>query len=200
MAFLGIGPGRCGTMSLAKMLNGCRKVWAIHEEYRIALNVMDIISAADRESWRPFWNIGFIGLSWTRNVMHARRYLPDCPVVCLHRPKDEVVASFAKTAITKLNATGWGEPEIPDGEETAKHWDKCEEAMLAVPEPVLHVETKNLSADDTIKEIFSFVGIPESHQVMPEKRVWNTREHQCRANERRAAIHQTAATAAPASL
>ena len=41
--FVGLGPGRCGTMSLAQIVNGCRHTWAIHEDYPVA--------NADLEGW-----------------------------------------------------------------------------------------------------------------------------------------------------
>ena len=179
MSFLGIGPGRCGTLSLSKILGSCRNVLSVHEDYSLAGSIIEMTAVMNRT--QGSWNVGFIGASWTPQVVAVRDRLPRCPVICLHRDKQEVIDSFGVTLIINSDGMQPTGEELLTPEAIADRWEMCELSMAAVPAPVMHLRTEDLNSDGKLYELFEFVGIPEDDRNYPENRRWNKRHLQVAA-------------------
>lgn len=193
-AFLGIGPGRCGSMSLASILNHVENIIVFHEQYEYAAHMMDIFNSQYKETsegdWGKPWYVGFIGMGWTRYARRIREdYFEDMPVICQHRPKDEVVASFKKVLMVPgRDPLSFGKAEVPSEEKIAEHWEFVEEIMSTITPPVLHLTHPNvLSTDSGLTQVYEFLSIPLNRRVYPKIRHINTREQQNEQKERRTA-------------
>jgi sulfotransferase family protein len=96
---LGLGTGRCGTRSLANLLNRQPRTRITHEEPpRLPWNVKDrdaICRRLDRmQQTRQGEVIGDVASYFLPYAERAIEYSPSIRLVCLKRPRDEVVQSF----------------------------------------------------------------------------------------------------------
>ncbi|HQU43073.1 MAG TPA: hypothetical protein PK867_09680, partial [Pirellulales bacterium] len=116
-----IGSGRCGTLSLKEVLSQQPDTHATHEDPPLL--------PWRRENGRPIMEQRFV--RWRRRWTHpvvadvASFYLPyleeaiarepDIRIVCLKRPREEVVESFGKwlAATNPLQINHWAERPAP---------------------------------------------------------------------------------------
>lgn len=102
---IGLGTGRCGTRSLAKMFNSHPDIDAWHEQKcllwnfdeKIAKRVIDRMLNGDG---RKKCDVGYYWLNYTDFLINEY----DAKMVCLKRKKQEVVESFMATRYNPM----WG--------------------------------------------------------------------------------------------
>lgn len=109
---IGFGTGRCGTASLAKLLNGCKGASVSHEfrerndpHYRLAWSFIP------KEAYRRVNKLRVIKANIVGDIAHYYlNYIPylighlsNLKLIYLHRPKPEVVKSFLR----KTYKTHW---------------------------------------------------------------------------------------------
>ena len=201
--FVGIGTGRCGTTSLAYIIDGCRNVKATHERwsllwYGVDDRVGDMIRDF-RESSKNGVLVGDVGQSIGRNVGHLRASFPDLKVICLHRPRDEVIKSFHDYGWQKLrpdDKRAWMDKcyetkdsfvarsikcfPVIDGytvdQACGFYWDYYEAMMADIKHPVFHIQTDELNDDSKIHLMFDFLEIPDADRNLIHKRKHWTKE------------------------
>jgi len=198
-AFIGIGPGRCGTQSLARIVGACHNTYVSHEAfpsewYENSPNIGKLILAF-KQGIHPNWPdaapgglVGEVSCNLLPKIQAIRDPLPDLGIVCLHRPKAEVVESFLRwlkryslrpcdrlfNNPDRLNAR----LPIIDAATAAQswgfYWEMAEEIMRMVKPPVLHMHTKSLNDDFSVKNLFDFLDMPMCDRVLTDRRKWNS--------------------------
>lgn len=176
--FIGTGPGRCGTKSLARILNELPGVKCWHEHYfRVKhYNTLDVQRMFALFTAHPAQLTGEVGVLWLMFIPLLRLQFPLFPVVCLHRPKDEVVESFSQRIKRRnkpwlLNLLGRVDQVTPDF--FAAHWEWAEGQMKQIGPPVHHMEVNDLNDDGKLNELCDFLEIPEAQRRFPTERKHN---------------------------
>jgi len=183
MRFLGVGPGRCGTQSLANVLG------ARHEEHRFPWvpddesTKMARCLAHDKEA--------YVGWTYLSHVQILRQYRPLLPIICIHRSRKDTVISHARICSgmdrisllgrtimgpTKLNAAY---PEL-DVEPGARAWgvwfDLVEDMMFQIPAPKFDFHMPGLNSDYDLGILCDWLrdqdALPAGHKI-PENRRWD---------------------------
>lgn len=121
----GIGTGRCGTESLATLLNQQKRSRVTHERYRWRLawehsesQVDSILNKEPAKSERASDLYGDVAYSWLPYIDLIMRFNPEAKVICLKRDKDATVNSWLKTPYNH-----W---QKHDGNEYSfGHWSRC---------------------------------------------------------------------------
>ena len=99
---LGIGSGRCGTLSLARLLNQQPDVQASHEEPPLlpwsgadaARVIGERFARMRRQREAPILgDVASFYLPYLDEIIAAE---PEVRIICLKRPREEVVASFCR--------------------------------------------------------------------------------------------------------
>src|SRR5437667_11423287 len=98
---LGIGSGRCGTRSLANLLNRQPGTRVTHEEPpRLPWRIPHARAMAQRlaqiERSRQEQVVGDVALYYLPYVEQAIEHSPDVRILCLKRPREEVIESFCR--------------------------------------------------------------------------------------------------------
>ena len=105
--FIGMGSGRCGTRSLAKLIGRCKNTYVTHEAfpsawYKTEAPIGQLILGMKRgvhPCWpdaRPGGLVGEVSCGLISHYRALREPIPDLKIVCMHRHKDEVVESFLR--------------------------------------------------------------------------------------------------------
>jgi len=95
---IGMGSGRCGTRSLAEMLNNHSEISCTHEKHILLwmINTIDANKAIEKifagSNKEISGDVGYYWLNYTHFLVN--KY--DAKIVCLKRDKDAVVRSFMK--------------------------------------------------------------------------------------------------------
>lgn len=191
--FLGIGTGRCGTMSLAGIVGACENARVTHEHgpYRSPWDRLDDAAldrfVADAQAASASGTIfGDVALYWLPHVEAVRARLPDLKVVCLKRDRTQTVASFLK------KCPGWSplrekdracDPEWFDlfptlpiddlAEGWGAYWDNYYRQAELIP-GVIHVHTGDLDDDMAATGLLNALGVPADRQRLPKLRRLNT--------------------------
>ena len=195
---LGIGTGRCGTASLAKVLN----------------QQSDAVCSFDEPPLLPWQHTDgprVIRERFARFRLHGKKRLlgdcasfylpyiedaiaaePDIRIVCLKRPREEVVASFCQwldqtmplptNHWAKQPAPGWHHDpvrtrtypqyDMQNREEgVRRYWDeyyqRVGELIERYPEHIRLFDTyEALNTEAGLRELLGFVGIPPERQVL----------------------------------
>jgi hypothetical protein len=173
--FLGVGPGRCGTESLAQILNTADGVRVTHENYpttdRLLIDSAAMLSQI-REGTEDL--IGWVGTLWLTFVHIVRIQFPEIPVLCLHRDRDAVVRSFMNRQRVRgglpwiINIQGVV-PELTPGY-LVRHWEWAEAQMSHIRPPVLHLDVEDLNDNVALAAIYDFLRVPDACRSFPEKR------------------------------
>lgn len=194
--FIGIGPGRCGTASLARIIGACKNVSVSHEGfpspwYAPGPNIGKLILAMKSGE-----HTGDVSCILLPHVQQIRDPVRNLKVICLHRHKAEVVKSFCSCAPpSNLRPSDRALRERDYPEVVARfpvidaatpeqawgfYWEMSEELMRKVKEPVLHIQMRSLNDDFTVRNIFEFLDIPPEDVVMIDRRIWNSSEEHLR--------------------
>lgn len=195
---LGMGTGRCGTHTLAELLNRQPDASFTHEQPPLLpwRPVPDWSAIRERlrrlRGTRPQRLIGDVALFYLPYVEEAIALEPEIRVICLERPREEVVASFCRWADTihPLPTDHWAD-EPPAGwhhdpiwsrifpkyagltsreERIGRYWDEYhrEAAELArrYPANVRIFPTEALNVEAGVRDILTFAGVPSDRQVV----------------------------------
>lgn len=174
-SFIGVGPGRCGSLSLAKILDECDGVKCTHEAFHTTEHyTLDICEMLLRMEPKNDGKLhGQVGAMWLGVLPFIRLQFPQIKVVCLHRDRDAVVASFLKRQ--KVRERPWilnpiGVLDRVNREFLEQHWHWCERQMARLEEPVFHMATDDLNSDSILCRLFEFLEIPKAARQFPHRR------------------------------
>ncbi len=99
---IGLGTGRCGTTSLASLLNSAKGCGVTHEEDRIRTHLSwdfsrdGIEKALKTMESRPEGVVGDVAFYYLPYVAHIAEARPDTTFICLRRDREETVESYMK--------------------------------------------------------------------------------------------------------
>ena len=197
---LGMGTGRCGTHTLADLLNLQPDSSFTHEQPPLlpwdpapGKPVIQERLARIRRT-RPQRFVGDVSLFYLPYVEDAIAAEPGVKIICLERPKEEVVASFCKWSDTVHPlptdhwavepAPGWHHDPLwtrifPQYAEPAsredrirRYWDEYHDRSTELagrfPDSVRTFPTDALNSEVGVRDILKFAGIPPDLQkVVP---------------------------------
>lgn len=195
---LGIGSGRCGTFSLAGVLSQQPETSVSHEERPLLPWAKPEGVPGIRERMERIRNtrkervVGDVASFYLPYVEEAIQLDSDIRVVCLKRPRHEVVASFCKwvDAVHPLPTNHWTQDPPPgwyhdadwtrifpqyeteDREEgIGRYWDeyyeKVDDLMRRYPEHIRQFDTDEaLNTEEGVRSLLTFIGIPEERQIL----------------------------------
>jgi hypothetical protein len=195
MAFVGIGTGRCGTVTLAHIVKACRTTMVSHEHPGYSppwqgdatpaiASFIRHARAADRNGRV----MGEVALYWLPHVERLRASLPELKVICLKRDKEATIASMMRkvpgyTLVRpedRAHNPEWWDLfptiEAPTIESAWSRYYDFYYEQAGQLENVLHVRTEDLDHDETAVAIFDYLEIPESDRAYPDHRRHNTGE------------------------
>ena len=195
---LGIGTGRCGMSSLAKILNQQPDMVCSHEEPPLLPWHHADGQDAVRQRFARFRLhgqaslLGDVASFYLPYLEEALSAEPEIRIVCLKRPRKEVVASFCRwlddafplptNHWAKRPAPGWHHDphwtrlyphyDTPHREEgIGRYWDEYYTRVEAIaerrPENIRIFDTyEALNTETGMRELLSFVGVPPDQQVL----------------------------------
>ncbi len=195
---LGIGSGRCGASSLAAVLNQQPGVQVTHEEPPLLPWKREPGERVIRERLARFRRtrdahlVGDVASFYLPYLEDAIAVEPGIRIVCLKRPREEVIESFCRwleranplptNHWAKTPGSGWHHDpirtrifpqyETQDRREgIARYWDeyyaRVSQLMARYSDQVRLFETKRaLNTEDGLRELLGFVGIPPEQQVL----------------------------------
>lgn len=172
MTVIGTGTGRCGTQSLAKLLDKCQYFRCTHERFPHMPYEFD---TDIYERWKQTFTSPNQGDVALYHGWHLERYaqdFPDAKFIVMRRNKDDVVESFL--SLTEGTRNHWHDP-VDDGWDTrfptynhlskaeaiAQYWEDYYAHIKSLDIPILMVELEEFNSKKTHKEIFDWCEIPE---------------------------------------
>ena len=192
---LGLGTGRCGTLSLARLLDrqpGCR---ATHEEPPLlAWDAEDpgkwVRARFGRMRRRGGAVVADVASFYLPYVEAALDQEPTLRVVCLERPRAEVVDSFARWmgTVLPLPTNHWAAsppdgvyhdpvwsrifPKYPETDLAAcvgRYWDEYRDRVADLarrhPGRVRVFPTESLNAEAGVRDLLRFAGFPDEGMI-----------------------------------
>lgn len=169
MIWVGVGTGRCGTQSLAKIFGVRHEAW----QPRYAMPALDV-----EAHWREHKESQVSAfLTWHWEVL--REVQPNLHIVCLHRDEESTVQSFLRVN----NGVYRGMPWFPDfrvpydsAEEKWRRYVRAlEDVMLQITEPVFHLRTEQLNDDSVLCRLAEWLEIEAFDPAhLPGDRVWDS--------------------------
>lgn len=195
---LGIGSGRCGTLSLARVLNQQPDAQSSYEEPPLLPWNRTDGERLLRERFARFRRmgkariLGDVASFYLPYIEDAIAVEPDIRIVCLRRPREEVVASFCEWLDQTLPlptnhwarqpAPGWHHDpnrtriypqyETQNREEGIRryldeYYQRVEELRRRYPEHIRLFDTyEALNTEGGLRELLTFVGIAPERQVL----------------------------------
>jgi hypothetical protein len=194
----GLGSGRCGTGSLAKLLDKQPGIWAQHEgefcpwEKELVAFYQSLIRLVSKSTEMRIANVAFY---WKNYLSEIFRDLNDPKIIVLQRKREEVIESFASMyhgknhwsdpfgknfdgknpGITPLGAM-WPKYDLSKKDAIGQYWDEYYQGidfwMNKFPENMIIVQMKDLfHKEETQREILRFLEIPESEMVI-DTEIW----------------------------
>lgn len=182
--FLGVGTGRCGTNSLAKIVGACKKTNVTHELFRIpwyeATEDLGHCIRLMREDRQSGIIRGEVSCHMLPHIEGLRDPLGSLNVVCLHRDKYDFVESaeanlkeLLRPGDQKRGISGQLYPVIDavDSRQAWEFWWEFVEATMGeITPPVFHMQMADLNKDHRLIALYDFLGIPQENRVLPEIR------------------------------
>lgn len=195
---LGMGTGRCGTRSLAALLDQQAGSRVTHEQWPLLPWATSDTDALIRErlgrmrQQRTEPLIGDVASFYLPYVAAALRLDPAVCVVCLQRPREEVIRSFEAwlDKVHPLNTDHWSKTPAPGwhhepvytrifpqydtqnrAEGIGRYWDEYAQRAAALAEQypdrvrVLNMQ-QALNTAEGQRDLLGFVGIPPERQVV----------------------------------
>ena len=194
---LGMGAGQCGTVLLAQILDKQPDARVTHEQpallpWNRRPGVPGIRERLQRLlATSKAGLVGDVASFYLPYADEAIEFDRQVRIVCLRRPRDEVVASFCtfldQAAPFPINhwaqqpGPGWYHDPIwtrtfpqydtPDREEGLRrywdeYYDRAEELARRFSDNLRLWDTETLTSDEGVREVLSFVGIPRDQQVV----------------------------------
>lgn len=198
---LGIGTGRCGTVSLFKILNIQKDSRATHESepilpWKFSKKKIDLkIGSILKRKEKFISDVGFYYLSYIEYILSK---WPSTKIICLKRNKQEVVRSYMDKTKGRNHwmihdGTKWAEDKkwsicfpkynIKSKEEAiARYWEdyykKIKKLCKKYPKNIrIWDMNEGLNKEKGIKEILFFIGLPEKDQRLKIKIKANQTSH-----------------------
>ena len=195
---LGIGTGRCGTASLARVLNQQPDAQASYEERPLlpwkaadARRVLKERFARFRQNGKARL-LGDVASFYLPYLEDAISLEPDIRIVCLKRPREEVVTSFCEwlDQTMPLPTNHWARQPAPGWhhdpnrtrlypqydtqnreEGIRRYWNeyygRVEELVRRYPEQIRLLDTyESLNTESGLRDLLAFVGIPPEQQAL----------------------------------
>ena len=134
--FIGTGSGRCGTMSLAELVNGCKGVNVFHE-LKAKENPEEILSYErdEKQLLRKLKLleslegslVGDVALYYLNHIDWFFQHLSNLKVIYIWRNKEEVVDSYIRKTEQRVLLNHWWSEERKKGTSYVLHhrWDKA---------------------------------------------------------------------------
>lgn len=192
---IGFGTGRCGTKSLAAILNACNGARVLHERWvpnwynpnhtksNRVLRFLDRRAESGRLA-------GVVSFALLPRVEEYRTIIPDLKLVCLHRSKEETVGSFLRwcegVSRTKPHSySGKRSKElnghfkkfpIIDAYDTRQAWEfywEYYEKWARSIEGVYHIDMYDLNDKNKVARLFDYLEIPKDDR----KYIGSTHRH-----------------------
>jgi hypothetical protein len=194
---LGLGAGQCGTMLLAQILNKQPHTKVTHEQPPLLPWVCKPGAPGIRERLERLRatnrarRIGDVASFYLPYVEEAIAFDPTIRLVCLKRPREEIVAGFCRfldqhapfptNHWAKEPAPGWSHDpfwthtfpqyDTPDRVEgIGRYWDeyytRADELVRRFPEQFRVFDTGVLTGEDGVREVLTFAGVPREEQVV----------------------------------
>jgi hypothetical protein len=205
--FIGVGTGRCGSHTLVEFLDAQSHVRCVHEVTQVpwyepgSSPQLGTLIRRLKQDGKKGCISGEVGPSLLPAIPHLRSAVKGLKIVCLHRPKHEVVRSFLEYGSSmpplrpkeKYNwADGCLGPDrldshIPkcfptiDGASRQQaigfYWELYEQIMRNIKGSVFHMQMQQLNDADSRKNLLDFLEIPDCDRVEVEvKRSWSIEE------------------------
>jgi len=169
MKFIGMGTGRCGTLTLAKMINHCKGVSWSHEEYLIPFS-----GKGKRTIINSIKHDGDISLTWTFHWQTLKKFYPDIKIIILKRNKKDTVKSFIKWEKTHpIFIRDWmknipdintilGNQEFDKQKYFENYYDYCFNIYKTVPN-AFSLWTRELNSYKKFIKLCDFLEIPKKN-------------------------------------
>lgn len=194
---IGVGSGRCGTLSLSRLLDAQIDTSVSHERRPLLAWNSDCRAAVVQQRLKRLaapkaGSVGDVASFYLPFLDEILRQAPDVRVVCLKRDRGAVIRSFCKwlDRVHVLPTDHWSRTLKPgwyrdpdwsrifpkydaDSREEAigKYWDeyyeRAEQFAARFPQNVRIFDTDYaLNTEAGIREVLTFVGIPEDEQIV----------------------------------
>ncbi|MCX7424709.1 MAG: hypothetical protein NTW96_03630 [Planctomycetia bacterium] len=194
---LGMGAGQCGTGLLAEILNQQPCARVTHQEPPLLPWTPDGRTGGIGERLRRMLDarqepvVGDVASFYLPYVEEAVALEPSIRIVCLTRPREEVVEGFCRSLDggfpfpvnhwSREPAPGWHHdpilsrtfPQYDTQDRTEgirRYWDeyhqRVEELLRRYPDNVRLWDTEILTTEAGVREVLSFAGIPADQQVI----------------------------------
>ncbi len=193
--FIGFGTGRCGTMSLARIVNECHNTEVGHEQrkfrvdwYKPKQRKLRRMASSFKSKGKKGILAGDVALYWLPQIKLIRRVcLPKVKLVCLHRDKQETVESFLNKSKTadRLRPDKWtgqrillGDNMFPtlDGcnirQSLEFYWEMYEQWSRSI-ENVYHMDMYQLNSQESLADLFDYLEIPNKDRAFPTRTRYN---------------------------
>lgn len=199
IVFIGCGTGRCGTTSLAKLINGCEDTLCKHELRPLLPWVFNEKLFQDRVKWFLTSTAGITGDVAYYYLPYLEKLIdvfPHLKILCLERSREAVIDSFMwKTQWQNRwynhDGTKWAKNPVWDktfpkynildkAEAIGVYWDEYREEIRRIagrfPENVETLSIEDLNTIQGQQKIFNLIGIPEKNQRYITKPKYNARQ------------------------
>lgn len=194
---LGMGAGQCGTMLLAQILDKQLNARVTHEQRPLLPWEREPGAPGIRERLQRILDtrkqrfVGDVASFYLPYVEEAVEFDPGIRIVCLWRPREEVVAGFCRfldqASPFALNhwarepGEGWSHDPIwsrifpkydtqDRAEGIGRYWDEYYQAAESLarrfPDNLRIWDTDALTADEGVREVLSFAGVPRGDQAI----------------------------------
>jgi len=196
--FIGCGTGRCGTTSLVKLVQGCRKCVCSHERRPLLPWAFDEKRFQERLAFfsnsnaRLTGDVSYAYLPYLERFIHA---LPDVKIIWLERDRQSVIDSFMWKTMGRNhwynhNGTVWAKDPVWDAtfpkydiadkpKAIGAYWDEYRTRMRQFSEMYpdnLHLfRTERLNSSRGQAEIFDFLEISAKDRCHQDHLKYNIR-------------------------
>jgi hypothetical protein len=191
-----MGAGQCGLPLLAQILGKQPGARVSHQQPPLLPWTPDASGPGIRQRLQRILDagketlVGDVASFYLPYVEEAIRFDAEIRLVCLKRPRGEIVAGFCRTLDkspypvnhwAKEPAPGWchdpfwtrifPQYDTQDREEgVGRYWDEyyasAEDLARRFPDNVRVYDTEVLTAEEGVREVLSFVGVPLGQQVI----------------------------------
>jgi hypothetical protein len=189
--FIGLGTGRCGTKSIAALIQNCKNTKVTHEQYISQWYANDDILKELVEDIKKYGEEGVlrgeVQCQLLSHVPWLRMHLPDLKIVAIHRDKTATVKSHMNNLrpmfrpFDKIKNYGpdsiWpGRYPLIDAANAEQAyefwWEFYERLSRDIVGPVLHLDIEEVNDSAGVVKLFDFLEIPEEDRVFTEVRNW----------------------------